>query len=399
MAMMVLLMMMLRKFKILFSFGVIGVVFGLCAAVIYRRTLSFSTESPPLFVASPTSEIAASTSSLLEVTNIPVFVHFLATKEASEVAKEPAFRTNGHLETMRDLDRALEVFNEKAAQAAGADPRRIRLVRVGVRIAESSEPCPDPLTIVPSYRVTNVINILFQSGDNCVPVANPSIYLRTEAAALPHEMGHMLGLKHTFFANNVPGQAEILARIKDPRDPQSCYLLGDNVCDTPPDYGYRYIKPDGVTDDSNIVCSQDSYPACVQDGPPCDFSDQIIDARLDESKVSTCVSISEGRGRRTYRPGALGLVARQAFDGGLLANDNNVMAYMDQSRFTYEQFLRMYGFTQWRMERSDRVPLSEQKILRGMESGPEDPFGTVGKPTLPDEGWKLREVLPEELKG
>lgn len=332
----------------------------------------------------------------LQITSIPVFIHFLAHPAITNEAKEPAFRTNGHIETMRDVDTAIEAFNKKVAEAAGTDPRRIELVKVGSRVITSQEPCPDPLTIIPEHRVPDVINVLFQSGDGCVPVSNPSIYLRTEAGAFAHEMGHTLGLKHTFFANDVPGQAELLARIKDPNDPQSCYLLGDNVCDTPPDYGYRYLLANGTSDDTRVVCSQAPFPACVQDGPACDLEDVVIDTRQTSQKLSVCTSLSSTQGRRTYDPVALGLVARQGTDGVLLPNGNNVMAYMDQTRFTYEQFLRMYGFTQWRLGHPERIPLSEQRILRGMESGPEDPFGTVGKPTTAEGGWRLREALAQE---
>lgn len=232
---------------LLFFFLLVTTIFFVFAFYLPSKELSKDRRTAIQIAPSPSPQH-------LTTLSIPVYIQFLAT-DIDKTTGQPLIRSHGKTEGLSELTQAIEVFNSKAAEAAHSDPRRIELVQVGMRIATSTEPCPDPTSVIEPFRVFGAINILFQTADNCVPMSNPSQYARSDAEAFSHEMGHALGLKHTFFANNVPGQAEILARIKNPTDPQSCYVLGDNVCDTPPDYGYRFVTPDGKADDSRIVCS------------------------------------------------------------------------------------------------------------------------------------------------
>lgn len=291
---------------------------------------------------------------------VPIAIHFLW--DHTDVATGlPAYYMNGQSETILDVDAAIAAMNVKLDAARGDDLRRLKVMRVSVRYQQMQGGCPDPVALMEPHHVHGALNLLMTSLC-AAPMASATWATRTDAGALAHEVGHNLGLLHTFEGNNVPGWVEMLARDEDPASPTSCYRRGDSVCDTPPDYGYA--GPQGEQD--NVMCDSliPGTDLCVQDGMACRADDLVVDQRYRTNGQKVCVNLAGGVGRRTYDAFALGLIEN---------NYSNVMAYFTQNDFTYGQFLRMHGFSQWRLRVPDRVPASEKPKLLRMVHGPADP--------------------------
>ena len=298
--------------------------------------------------------------------NVPVFFHFMYDSTDPDTGL-PAHTTvsDPHTATIRDFDHVIDVMNSMLNDVAGLDSRRLRIVRVGVRYVDVStatweNPWDNIEMIIGSERLYGAINCVATRYGGWTTGAWKC---RADANALVHELGHTLGLYHLYQGNKEPDKVELLWRDLDPESPTSCYVRGDCVCDTPPDYGFADKEGSlhmvacrrSDTDDTEIAA------LCAQVGPPCDPSDPIVDAR------GVCSTTSDGRTLRTYDPSRLGLQEWTPV---------NVMSYAesDQHLFTYEQFVRMHGYAQWRRGQVVSLPEDELWIMRKLETGPTEPL-------------------------
>lgn len=287
--------------------------------------------------------------------DVPVFFHLV--REATDPATGlPAY--GAPAETLLHVDADLAALNTRLDEARGLDSRRLRIVRAGVRYVDLrtlpvdwvARGCNADEAIGPG-RQRGVLHMVLTA--RCGGHANMGQPGVSDVASLRHELGHILGLRHTFFDNRSAARGEPLQRVLEPTAPDSCYRRGDLLCDTPPDYGYA--RPDGSVVD--VQCSgsghADPLPfACEQVGRPCDPGEPMFDGR------GLCTGTSTG-GIRRYDATRLGLVA-----GGDAAV--NAMSYapgFPSGYFTHEQLLRMHGYMLWRRGQFASVPADEQLAL------------------------------------
>ena len=285
-----------------------------------------------------------------DVTRIPVFFHFLY-DGVDPATGMPSYTFQNQPQTIHDIDKAVAEANLILADAASTGDRRLVLLRAGVVYSPAPADCPDPVSTIEPHRMYGALNVVTCGGlcgtEGCSGVATAAYAARADAAALFHEIGHLLGLYHPFDFNEDPDRVELLHRNMNPASADSCYRRGDGCCDTPPDYGY--LRANGSSE--WIVCATlvPGMDLCTQDGPPCDPAEPMVDGQ------GLCTPIDGGmRGRRVYDPAALGLV--EDFPG-------NVMAYHRRDFLTHDQFLRMHTYTQWRRRLPNVVPSLERQKL------------------------------------
>jgi hypothetical protein len=314
--------------------------------------------------------------------DVPVFFHFVHDR-TNPTTGLPAYRRDGVDETMIEVDDAMLKANRKLYAAKGMDNRRLRLIRVGVRYvnlvnAARDSGCVQPEGTIGSARMPGALNVVLTASCGGGTVSPSS--LRAAAPSLLHEAGHALGLRHPFEGNLDFNAVEYLLRDFRAESEDSCYRRGDRVCDTPPDYGFA--KENGDLD--WVECDGPIVAPCVQTGLPCDLSEPVIDGR----------GLCRPSGELTYDPIKLELQ---------LGKPTNVMAYHTQDVLTYEQFLRMHGYAQWRRGRKESVPPDEQFIIRGLWGVPEWIWDGVpdGNQFLHDLGSfdrTMRFFLPRDLR-
>jgi hypothetical protein len=294
------------------------------------------------------------------VAYVPVYFHFV--QEGVDPATGlPSYRDGA--ETMLDIDAALRSANEALDRARGRDARRLQLVRAGLRYvrmetlsARWRDTCPAAEVADPGWA-DGEINVVLTGRCTSESYA----VTRSDAISLRHELGHALGIVHTFGGNDAAATVELLHRELEPEAAASCYRRGDFLCDTPPDYGYEdagsldMVRCDGSG-------HADPLPVeCTQVGPPCGPSEALIDAR------GICTTRGAS-GERTYDPVRLGL---------RVGHPVNAMSYavgFETGYFTYEQFLRMHAFVQWRRHRAGSVPEDERALFSDfwVDEGPSD---------------------------
>jgi subtilisin-like proprotein convertase family protein len=286
------------------------------------------------------------------VINVPVYFHFLY-DHVDAATGLPAYKSGSASETILDLDAALATGNAALDAAAPSDGRRLHLVRIGVEYEPAPSTCPDPKATIDPHRVFGAINVV--ASPLCGGVTTLAYANRANAGALIHEIGHALGLQHTFNNNTDANQVELLDREPDPTNAQSCYRRGDFTCDTPPDYGYVGYN----------TCSVQipGLDLCTQIGSACNPNDPVIDGK----GVCTPYFMPPFHlGKRVYDPAKLGLYPSPA--------PGNIMAYWTQSFFTPEQFLRMHNYVDWRLGLQAWVPASEKPLRFGFWGAPSDPI-------------------------
>ncbi|HEY2518424.1 MAG TPA: hypothetical protein VGI39_46465 [Polyangiaceae bacterium] len=277
--------------------------------------------------------------------NVPIYFHFLY----DHIDAATGLPSYGN-ETILDVDSTIAWGNGVLDTAAGSDARRLHIVRAGVEYEKAPGTCPDPQTAIAPHRVYGAINTIMTNL--CSGVTTSSYSNRANAGALIHELGHALGLFHTFEGNTDASTVELLYRDRDPNSATSCYRRGDHICDTPPDYGYV-----GYNSCATQVSGEN---LCLQDGPPCNPSDPIIDG------TGVCTNLAAGLAQRAYDPAKLGLFPSPA--------PGNMMAYWTDSFFTQEQFLRMHNYVDWRIGLPDWVSAADRAVEFTFWGGPADPI-------------------------